>query len=1791
MSADDHMVKKRQASNVVNTDMVSSTEFNDTHYQMVIHWAGEGSDVIVALTRDINPTSSSDSRVFISYNYGKNFTEVSRTRMRINGSRDSIIHIYYNSPVYNSHYVFVDIIHNILFTTVDSGLTMTQCNLPFSPRILAMHPNNWQVLLGYDDTDIEGRLWVSRDFGQNWDVVHTLVHSFFWGLSRYDPSPNTLYVQAAQPSVILRYGDFQRDQVPEQLFTNVIDFQVVGDFMFAARNGSSGFPELWVSHRRGVFRKAEFPSVHDHSEYFIADASEDQVFVCASHNLTSTHLYISESMGVRFSLSLENIVYYNPHGANKDSWLRYVTQQPFADLQAVEGLPGIYIASQLVSTGGFSFASQIVSLITFNKGGEWRHLNVASGTSMPCDGADCALHLAQRYQSLNPTSRVSPILSKKAAIGIIVGTGSTGPYINSSNYNTYLSNDGGIYWRQILPGTNFYSTADHGALIVAVKMMILTSELLYSDDEGGTWNTLVFSNEKLRIYGVLTEPGEKTTVFSVFGSKGTSHSWIVMQINLTSVFMRNCNQSDYKNWSPTDNENVDCLLGQKLVYERRRADAHCFNGRDYEREISTEICPCSIMDYECDFGFLEVDNPNNNPNVTGCVYDTESGVNVLAIPNPCLAGTYYNRTRGYRRVVGDMCEGGLANVYDPEPMICPVNANEEFLIFTNRTHIHRYVVGRNMDEILPLTGSSSILTVDYDYANDCIFWSDSRQYSIQMRCLRGSDMSQHTIIAENLDSIEGLAYNWMSRQLFWVDAGHRRIEVVRIDGTQRKVLINGSLDMPRAIALYPKRGLMFWTDWSTENPRVTSAFMDGTNASVIISGRVKVHWPNGLAIDEQLDRLYITDAYLDRIVYCNLTGAGFAVLLQHSVLIQHPYAIGVFKDQLYWTDWSLHAVLTADKYHGSGVHVYIQDLPGVMDLKAMHRLSQQGSSNCSTNNGGCTSLCFEQPGGASICRCADVYVVSGSSSAGETCTCPGGRQIPSTGICSVAANFSCPIGRFTCANHRCIPASFVCDLDNDCGDMSDERNCSMRTCAPGLFLCANGRCIPGRWQCDHDNDCGDMSDEPQHCVYPSCGPGQFQCNNGRCITQRWLCDHDDDCHDGSDEQNCSSTAVTTPPSSCSPSLQFRCVASSTCIPQQWVCDHDRDCLDGSDEANCTGCAVTQFQCPGGRCIERSLLCNGYPDCPSGADESYHFANCTVVWTTPGHTHGNSCLANEYRCHGDGRCIALTEFCDGVNDCLDGSDEVIGCVAACSGFRCNNGRCLPAQMRCDGYADCPEGTDEIFCGTATVPSTCSFGMYHCDSGQCIAQSWVCDGEYDCASGDDEFNCRNVSNVCTGDQFRCFTTGPCIPFAWVCDDDNDCPDGSDEAYCVGNVTATVPPASTCSPDMFQCNDTECIVARHRCNGVFDCRDHSDEEGCVGYRVSYSLMGSATDNNTVYVQVAGLVPVVPSMSLPQAAGMLIVVLRNDMGTEVRRNFPTSAGQTYPMKLPIDGLLPGIQYELTISFTLNGVTGPAGHTVRFSTGSRAPTPPLNIAAFVSYTGNGQYVINVEWNPPEAINGQLRYYTIFFEDMTDLSVPQSITVDNTQYQVVVKSLIPGSRLIERHRYHIWVTANNGLESFPSVIVNITVELLSNCVLLQYADVDLSSSDNIIFNMESAEFQTDTMMGLNLSFVTTDSPQMAAVIAKFDISISSNLTLEFKSFTAVVGENGKRCTASECLIQVNQLNPMTLYSLSVKAVARNGSMFNMCTKGNVTKLIRGVRPETPSSMTIQAAKVPQSVSW
>jgi hypothetical protein len=62
------------------------------------------------------------------------------------------------------------------------------------------------------------------------------------------------------------------------------------------------------------------------------------------------------------------------------------------------------------------------------------------------------------------------------------------------------------------------------------------------------------------------------------------------------------------------------------------------------------------------------------------------------------------------------------------------------------------------------------------------------------------------LLRDQLELIEGLAYDWMSDQLFWVDADRKVIEAAKADGSHRRALITEGLEKPRSIVVHPKRG-------------------------------------------------------------------------------------------------------------------------------------------------------------------------------------------------------------------------------------------------------------------------------------------------------------------------------------------------------------------------------------------------------------------------------------------------------------------------------------------------------------------------------------------------------------------------------------------------------------------------------------------------------------------------------------------------------------------------------------------------------------------------------------------------------------------------------------------------------------------------------------------------------------------------------------------------------------------------------------------------------------------------
>jgi integrin beta 2 len=59
-----------------------------------------------------------------------------------------------------------------------------------------------------------------------------------------------------------------------------------------------------------------------------------------------------------------------------------------------------------------------------------------------------------------------------------------------------------------------------------------------------------------------------------------------------------------------------------------------------------------------------------------------------------------------------------------------------------------------------------------------------------------------------LESPDGIAVDWVGKNLYWCDKGLDTIEVSRLNGSYKKVIINNKemLEEPRAIVLDPSNG-------------------------------------------------------------------------------------------------------------------------------------------------------------------------------------------------------------------------------------------------------------------------------------------------------------------------------------------------------------------------------------------------------------------------------------------------------------------------------------------------------------------------------------------------------------------------------------------------------------------------------------------------------------------------------------------------------------------------------------------------------------------------------------------------------------------------------------------------------------------------------------------------------------------------------------------------------------------------------------------------------------------------
>jgi low density lipoprotein-related protein 2 len=59
------------------------------------------------------------------------------------------------------------------------------------------------------------------------------------------------------------------------------------------------------------------------------------------------------------------------------------------------------------------------------------------------------------------------------------------------------------------------------------------------------------------------------------------------------------------------------------------------------------------------------------------------------------------------------------------------------------------------------------------------------------------------LVSTGLDLVEGIAYDWVARNLYWVDSRLHTLEVCDENGKNRVILLNKNVSQPRGIVVDP----------------------------------------------------------------------------------------------------------------------------------------------------------------------------------------------------------------------------------------------------------------------------------------------------------------------------------------------------------------------------------------------------------------------------------------------------------------------------------------------------------------------------------------------------------------------------------------------------------------------------------------------------------------------------------------------------------------------------------------------------------------------------------------------------------------------------------------------------------------------------------------------------------------------------------------------------------------------------------------------------------------------------
>lgn len=400
---------------------------------------------------------------------------------------------------------------------------------------------------------------------------------------------------------------------------------------------------------------------------------------------------------------------------------------------------------------------------------------------------------------------------------------------------------------------------------------------------------------------------------------------------------------------------------------------------------------------------LHVYHRQKQPDITHPCTQSNGGCQHLCIP------LYHNKVA----IPQCQCSAG----YRSQGKSCIPNDEKAFLLFAkeNPTMIKGIPLdatvqfgGSDTQTIVPITNIGWPISFDFNVRDKIIYFGNNKVsskkaglFSIESQDFYGKN--RKTIIT-NLDTVTGLAFDWMGHNIFYTSSDSNHISVVKVsDPTIHKELVTQTYH-PMSITLDPRSGMMYWSTWaSVYQPTglIESAWFDGTHRITIVNVTQKhLHWPTSLSIDLQENKIYWCDPLIPSIERMNLDGSKRELIYEDAQDRFYPLSMEYFNEYIYWTDnvrGGIRKIKLADALvQSTPANRYItlsEEKPLVYNMKIFNQSARMDVNVCSSNTT-CPALCLFTPEGAK-CHCGDGFELNASgvkciqvANYTQTKTCP-----------------------------------------------------------------------------------------------------------------------------------------------------------------------------------------------------------------------------------------------------------------------------------------------------------------------------------------------------------------------------------------------------------------------------------------------------------------------------------------------------------------------------------------------------------------------------------------------------------------------------------------------------------------------------------------------------------------------------------------------------------------------------------------------------------------------------------